>query len=140
MSRLTDTVTAVVAALTGAAPKVDRVRLRAWAASDQSAVVVRPVDAQALDRDLCNGWPSVWVQGVDVECYARVPAGSAPDEAVDPLLSDVYHRLMAEPTLGGAVLGIELARVAYDFDADGEKTACATLTLSITQRSQGASL
>lgn len=140
MSRLTATVDAIMAALAGAAPKVDRVRLRPLAASDDSAVVVRPDAAEGPDYELATGHPVAWVQTVDVECYARVTPGVAPDLAVDPLLSDVYGRLMADPTLGGAVHGITPVRVAYDFDVDGEKVACATLSLSINQRSYGATL
>lgn len=140
MSRLTATVDAVMAALAGAAPVVDRVRLRPVAATAASAVVVRPADAQAPETDLSMGLPVFWAQQVDVECYARVAPGTAPDVAVDALLSDVYTRLTTDPTLGGAVYGLSPVRVAYDFDVDGEKTACATLTLSINQRSLGATL
>lgn len=140
MSRLTATVDAVMAALAGVAPVIDRVRLRPQAASTASAVVVRPGESQAPEADLPHGYPVSWAQIVDVECYARVTPGIAPDVAVDSLLSDVYSRLMTDPSLGGAVYGVTPVRVSYDFDADGEKTVCATLTLSINQRSQGATL
>lgn len=140
MSRLTATIDAVMAALAGAAPVVDRVRLRPQAASVNSAVVVRPGEAQAPEVDMHPGLPVSWFQTVEVECYARVAPGTAPDLAVDPLLSDVYARLTTDPTLGGAVYGVTPVRVTYDFDADGDKTACATLTLSINQRSLGATL
>jgi hypothetical protein len=68
-----------------------------------------------------------------VECYARASAGTSPDEAVDPLVQSVYARLMTDPTLGGAVNLIEAQDISFDFDVDGEQTACATLIFNLRQ-------
>ena len=74
-----------------------------------------------------------------VECYARASGATAPDAAVDDLLQAAYARLAADPTLGGA-LAMYPQQVAYDFDADGEKTACATLVFSVLHSASSASL
>ena len=38
---------------------------------------------------------------------------------------------MADPTLAGAAARIDPVSLAYDFDVDGEQTACATIVFSI---------
>ena len=40
---------------------------------------------------------------------------------------------MADAPLAGSVKRIKPEVITYDFDADGEFTACATLLLSVTQ-------
>ena len=53
--------------------------------------------------------------------------------AVDPLVQSVYARLMADVTLGGAVNLLEPQDINFDFDVDGEQTACATLVFTFRQ-------
>lgn len=133
--------TAVLAALQAApaiAPQVARVRLRPLAGSTTTAVVVRPLQAEVAERDM--GGPMLWACRLAVECYAKTTAQTAPDVAVDALMFSVYSRLMADPTLGGSVLRVDPESVSYDFDADGEQTACATLVFSITQLSSNTAL
>lgn len=135
MTSLANTaVTAVMQALQAApavAGSVGRVQLRPVAKSVASAVVVRPVASSVLESSL-PGAPIAWATTVAVECYARA-AGVSPDVAVDPVVQSVYARLMADTSLGGAVNLIEPQDIAFDFDVDGEQTACATLVFIIRQ-------
>lgn len=135
MSLVKSAIDAVMTALSGVAPVVDRVRLRPLPKSNPQAVTVRPVQAEAVES-LMQGAVIHWAVVVAVECYAR--SESDPDGAVDGLVSDVYSRLMTDVSLGGAVVQVQPQAVVYDFDVDGEKTACATLTFLIRQRSSGA--
>lgn len=138
------TVAAIVSALQEApavSPLVLRVRLRPLAPSVESAVVVRPATAVVqADAEIATGYPVRWLGSYQVECYARVPAGTAPDAAVDDLLQAVYARLFSDPTLGGAVLQLDPAGITFDFDADAEQSVCAVLTINAHHRTVGASL
>jgi hypothetical protein len=143
MSMVNTLVTAVVAALQAnpaVAPRVDRVRLRALPASATTAVVVRPMAADVLDAEMPTGYPYAWTTQLAVECYARAAQGTAPDVAVDALLSAVYARLMADATLGGAATVLQPQAITYDFDVDGENVVCATLQINARQMTVGASL
>ena len=112
------------------APQVARVRLRPLAANTTTAVVVRPLGMEA-DAQLLGGGIVNWQGQCAVECYAKTTTQTAPDAAVDALIAAVYSRLMADATLAGAVARIEPVSLAYDFDVDGEQTACATLLFQI---------
>jgi hypothetical protein len=132
---------AIVAALTQApavAPQVARVRLRPLAANTTTAVVVRPLGAEAPEADMSYGHPIVWFCQIAVECYAKATTATAPDVAVDALVAATYARLMADTTLAGAVCLITPRDVAYDFDVDGEATACATFVFNVRQTAQPA--
>jgi len=137
MSVISTAVLAIVNKL-GAVPpvssQIDRIRLRPLARSSDSAIVVRLLRAEATDLiELASAGPSVWDITVAIECYARASAGTAPDAAVDTLLSAVYARLMNDTTLGNQVNHIEAQSIAYDFDADDQQTACATLQMNVRQ-------
>ena len=122
-------VTAAHAALAAApaiAPTVSRVRLRPLPQGAGTAVVVRPMQAQASAADL-PGMPIAWAVQFAVDCYARCPQPGTPDQAVDALLEAAYARLMQDTTLGGAAFALDPQGVGYEFDTDGEQTACATL-------------
>lgn len=136
MSIINTAITAVVAAL-GTAPavaNVSRVRLRPVSSSTSTAVVVRPVDSQVLEASVLSSQPITWDTRIGVECYARAMTGQAPDVAVDALVSTVYAKLMADPTLAGAVIALQPQSLSYDFDADGENTVCATFVFTARQR------
>lgn len=126
---------AIVAALQASpavAPQVARVRMRPLGAATTTAVVVRPRMAEAAEQ-LLSGMPITWACSIDVECYAKTTTATAPDAAVDALLASAYARLMADATLAGAVGLINPVGITYDFDVDGDYTACATLTLQVRQ-------
>jgi hypothetical protein len=132
-------VSAVIAALPGGVT-VHRVRLRPLSVSTTEAVCVRLVRADVAESDM-YAKPITWRSTVEVECYARVSAGNATDEAVDPLVSQVYAALLTDSTLGGAVADVSPQSLAYDFDVDAEAVACATLVFSVYHRAgDGAAL
>lgn len=132
VSAATQAIVAALQAAPAVAPQVARVRLRPLGAATTTAVVVRPRAAEAAEQ-LLSGMPITWACAIDVECYAKTTTATAPDAAVDALLASAYARIMAEPTLAGAVGFISPVGVTYDFDVDGESTACATLTLQVRQ-------
>lgn len=138
MSAITEAVQAVVDALAGVAPRVDRVRLRPLPANTTTAVVVRPEGADVLQASDVSGLPISWDARLVVECYAKTNSATAPDLAVDDLTEQVYSRLMADPTLGGAVVILQPLSVAYDFDAEGDLNACALFTFNARLRTAGA--
>lgn len=133
---------AIVAALQqspAVSARVDRVRLRPIAKDSATAVVVRPSGAKA-DNSVGQGVVGVWATSVNVECYARANTTISPDVAVDALLQDVATRLYQNSSLGGLVGGLDLTTVDYDFDVDGENTACVTLTYQIQHATAAGSL
>ena len=143
MTLVNTAVTAMVAALQSApavAPNVARVRLRPQAQATTQAVVVRPLQSQAGDTDVPMGYPVSWTSTIAVECYARSTAATSPDVAVDALVAATYARLVQDPTLGGAVITLQLQEISYDFDADGDQTTCATLVFQTLQRATAGTL
>ena len=135
-------VTAVVDALQSGTPvasQIARVRLRPLAQAAQQAVVVRPMQSQVVEAAMSSGYPVSWTTVIAVECYVRSSVSTSADVAVDALLESVYARLMADPTLGGAVLGLQPQEVSFDFDADADQTSCATLVFHARHKSSGSS-
>lgn len=133
---------AVVAALRDSpavSAQVDRVRLRPIAKESPTAVVVRPLGA-ANDASVGQGVVGIWATSISVECYARSGASTSPDMAVDTLLQNVATRLFQNRSLGGLVGDLTLTQVVYDFDVDGENTACVTLTYQIRHATASNSL
>lgn len=141
MSAINTSVTAIVTALQATpaiATEVARVRLRPVAKNVATCIVVRPVQAQALDMDVSPGYPIAWDAAIAIDCYARSKTGQDADSVLDPLVSAVYERLMQDPTLAGQVIRLMPQALSYDFDVDGEQTACATFTFIARQRVAGA--
>lgn len=131
VSAATQAIVAALQAAPAVAPQVARVRLRPLGAATTTAVVVRPQSAEVVARTMAG--PKSWTCRIAVECYAKTTTATAPDAAVDALLASAYARLMADATLAGSVARIEPEAIAYDFDVDGESTACATIVFSVTQ-------
>jgi hypothetical protein len=130
-------VTAMLAALQTApavSAQIGRVNLRPIAQTSAQAVVVRPVSSEVVEASMTSSMPLSWTTAVAVEVYARSTATTAPDVSVDVLLEAVYLRLMADPTLGGVVLGLQPQTLHYDFDVDAERTSCATLVFNARHR------
>lgn len=142
-SMVSTTVAAMVATLSAGTPvasQIARVRLRPIAQTQGQAVIVRPLQAEVAEAALTPGYPVSWTSAISVECYARSGADTTPDVAVDSLVEAAFARLMADPTLGGVVLALQPKSIAWDFDADGDQTACATLIFNARHRTQGATL
>ena len=56
------------------------------------------------------------------------------------MLANVYAKLMADPSLGGTVMDLNLTGIDYDFDADADNTVCVTLMLQVRHRTNSATL
>lgn len=114
-------------------PEVSRGRRRVIAQELDAAVVVRPVQAEVTEADMA-GLPITWQTKLAVECYVRSGASTDPDTAVDSLVADTYARLLEDPTLGGVILALKPEGIGYEFDFDGQQTACATLVFEVKHR------
>lgn len=131
IGRVIDAAMAALQAAPALAPQVERIRLRPFSASQNAAIVVRPIQADREQPAMAFAGPDVWAVRFSVECYARnAPAApaAAPDAALDPLVQAAYARLMTDPTLSGALLSLEPERLQLDFDAEGDVTACGVFT------------
>ena len=81
-----------------------------------------------------------WQLILAVECYARARVGVEVEDALDELLLAATDAISADRNLGGVVADIAPAGVHWEFDVDGEKTACATVTFIVQQFTAAASL
>ena len=142
-TQLAQIVGAMVSALgtpTAVSAQIYRARLRPLAAQHVNALVVRVLSSTPA-RAAIQGGPMDWDSQIAVECYVRSATSTPPDLALDSLWAAVYARLMANSLLGG-LLQAELycTQVAYDFDVDGEHTACLVSTWQAAHRSTYESL
>lgn len=119
--------------------QIHRARVRPASADWVTAVVVTPQSAD-MERLAIRGAPINLETQVDVACFARSTAGQSPDLAVDALLASVYARIVSDPTLGGLVLDAQPARINYEFDAEAEQVASATLSITVQQQAAAATL
>lgn len=132
---------AMQAALQAAAavsPNVFRARARVVPQQMATAIVVRPAQAER-DASVGQGAMALWLTVVAVDCYARGSAASPVDTAVDALMGAAVQRLMQDQSLGGLVGSIDPQAVTWDFDVDGEQTACATVTFYVRHATASAS-
>jgi hypothetical protein len=114
--------------------QIYRARLRPLAAQHTDAVVVRVLSSTPA-RAAIQGGPMDWESVIAVECYARSATSTPPDLALDALWAAVYARLMANSLLGGLLQAeLNCTQAAYDFDIDGEHTACLTSTWQAAHR------
>lgn len=109
---------------------VFRARARVVPQQMATAIVVRPAQAER-DASVGQGAMAVWLTAIAVDCYARGSAANPVDDAVDALMGEAVERLMQDPSLGGLVGSIDPQGIAWDFDVDGEQTACATVTFYV---------
>jgi hypothetical protein len=138
LATLVGSIVTVLSTATAVSSQIYRARMRPMAAQHTDAVVVRILSATP-DRVELGGAPIDFTTLVAIECYAR-SATTTPDLAADTLLANVYAKLMADTSLGGTVMDINLTAIDYDFDADADNTACITLTLSVRHRTSSTTL
>lgn len=120
-------------------PHIFRNRARVVPKDMPTAVVVRMRTARSEAAAGVSTW-TVWNSALDVEMYARARVGMDVEDAMDELLARVSDALLADPSLGGVVGGLQLAAVDWDYDVDGEKTACATASFVVRHAAGAANL
>lgn len=123
----------------GVSPHIFRNRARVVPKDMGTAVVVRMRTARSEAATGVNTW-TVWNSALDVEMYARARVGMDVEDAMDELLARVSDALLADPSLGGVVGGLQLAAVDWDYDVDGEKTGCVTASFLVRQAAGTVSL
>jgi hypothetical protein len=141
-TKMAQAVGAVVAALSLPTPvssQIHRSRVRPLAAEWTTAVVVTPRLTE-LDRFAIRGAPINLETQIEVACYARAAPGQSPDVGIDALLSVVYGRIVADPTLGATVLDAAPTSISFDFDAEADQVAGATITLFVQHQAAALTL
>lgn len=118
---------------------VERNRSRVLASNVRTAVVVRQGQAK-VDQVAGRVQAAPWLTSIQIDCYGRASVDQAADEVVDGLLQLVQQRLGLDLTLGGAAGGLALQGIAWDFDVDGDSTACATATYFVRHSASAADL
>lgn len=130
---------AALQAAPAVSPNVFRARARVVPQQMATAIVVRPGQAER-DSSVGQGAVAVWLTAVAVDCYARGTTASPVDDAVDALIGNAVDRLQQDPALGGLVGSLDPQAITWDFDVDGEQTACATVTFYVRHATAAASL
>lgn len=130
---------AVQKQLQGVSPHIFGNRSRVVPQQMPTAIAVHLQASRREPSAGVNAW-ALWQTALTVECYARQRVGVEAEEAIDQLLSAAIAALEADRTLDGVVGDLQLAGLDWDFDADGEKTACATATFTVRHRTGFANL
>lgn len=111
---------AVRTALTGTSgvgTRIYRSRQEAFARDESPAIVVEPVNDQAIIE---TSLPTLtWTLTVRVAVIVR---GTTPDQIADPIIVSAHSKLMADLTLGGYAMDIAPQGVNFDM-ADADQTA-----------------
>ena len=121
------------------AEHVERNRSRVIPAQVPTAAVVRQGQAQ-VDQVAGKQLHQTWLTALLVDCYGRVQSSAAADEVADGVLKAVQQRMQQDPSLGKLVGGIALQGIEWDFDVDGDATACATATFYVRHATSAADL
>lgn len=108
--------------------------------SMDAAVVVAFVGSSPL-RVVMRGNPVDWSTRVRIECYARADGRSlAAGRASRALHAQVYARLMADHTLGGAAIDISEPTLQADPDRSSTEVGCLVAEYDITHRTAARTL
>lgn len=112
--------TAVRTALTGTSgvgTRIYRSRQEAFARAESPAIVIEPVNDQALIE---TSLPTLtWALTVRIAVIVR---GTTPDQLADPIVVSAHSKLMADTNLGGYAMDIAPQGVNFDM-ADADQTA-----------------
>ena len=111
---------AVRTALTGTSgvgTRIYRSRQEAFARDESPAIVVEPINDQAIIE---TSLPTLtWTLTVRVAVIVR---GTTPDQIADPIIVSAHSKLMADLTVGGYAMDIAPQGVNFDM-ADADQTA-----------------
>lgn len=119
-SKREDILAAVRTALTGTSgvgTRIYRSRQEAFARDESPAIVIEPINDQAIIE---TSLPTLtWTLTVRVAVIVR---GTTPDQIADPIIVSAHSKLMADLTLGGYAMDIAPQGVNFDM-ADADQTA-----------------
>jgi hypothetical protein len=119
-SRRENILAAVRTALTGTSgvgTRIYRSRQEAFSRSESPALVIEPVNDQAIIE---TSLPTLtWALTVRIAVVVR---GLVPDQLADPSIVSAHSRLMADLTLGGYAMDIAPQGVNFDM-ADADQSA-----------------
>ena len=102
---------------TGVSTRIYRSRQEAFARSESPAIVVEPVNDQAIIE---TSLPTLtWNLTVRIAVIVR---GLIPDQLADPIIVSAHAKLMSDLTLGGHAMDIAPQGVNFDM-AEADQTA-----------------
>lgn len=136
--KITSALVAAVSAEPPVSPNIYRGRDRYVPTSNATAVNVQ-FNGGMPNEGAISGAPVDWRSKFSIECFARSTTLSG-DEAVDPLVAEVFSRIAADTTLGGLVDDIGYPLIEADYSADGERTGWVSMTYLIEHRTTDLSL
>lgn len=131
-----DVVDAVVATLSAPPAIAERISeddQTALPESVSSALVIVFRGAEPALHPLASG-PTDWVTHVDVQCHVRADSASSTGRASRKLFAEVFSRLMADQTLGGAATLITPRAVISDQELRGSRIGCCIGGFAISHR------
>jgi hypothetical protein len=85
------------------------------------------------------GAPVDWDSRFTIEMFARTTTTTA-DLAVDPLMDEIYRRLLADTTLGGLVDEIGVPTIEAEYTAEQKKTGWVRMTFPVKHRTTNLTL
>jgi len=135
-------ITSHLMALLGEAPAVSsniyRARDRNIPADNLTALNIQFEGASPMAIAI-NGAPIDWMSKFSVDCYAKSKSVDG-DEAVDPLLAEVFKRVAGDTTLGGLVADVGAPFIETDYGAEGFRTGWVRLTYPVQHRTRNSTL
>lgn len=136
--KITGAIVDLLNAAPAVSPNIYRARDRQIPERNDTAVNVQFNGGLPFEGTIL-GAPVDWLSKYSVECFARSKEVSG-DEAVDPLMLQVYGRLAADPTLGGLVFNIGSPSIEAEYTADGEKTGWVRMIFPVEHRTENLTL
>ncbi len=121
--RIVDAVVALLAAAPALSDFIAEDDEGAIAEDACSAILVRFVESDPIVPSISGG-PVDWNTRLGIECYARADASSSTGRASRRLHAAAFARLMADPTLGGAAMGMEPGQVMSEQDRRDSRLGC----------------
>lgn len=131
MSKREDILARIVTALagtTGVSSRIYRSRVEPLARGESPAIVVEPVSDSATQDTLGT---LQWTMTVRVAVIVR---GIVPDQAADPIISDVHAKLMGDATLGGYVIDMLPTTVSFEMLEADQPAGVVSAEFAVTYR------
>ncbi len=134
MSRRSEILVALEAALNGAGlpggATVHRSRTRPIEKDALPALVLYLLD-ESTEAKSSGAYKARRAMRVRVECRTTADADTAPDDAVDPLLSHVVRAILADPRQGGLAVKTEETGTTWDAAEDDLLYAAAAVDFTL---------